>query len=113
LLFEPYDRSDDVEVDLVVSFGRTVFCCEVKKSAHTLKAEQLAGLVGLCERLQARPAIAALNGVFSAAVKERVTSLGGRVLDEDTLLTESPGVQPPFPQFGRFAGLVTQSGVWT
>jgi hypothetical protein len=42
----------------------------------------------------------------------QVASLGGRVLGEDVLLSEAPAVEPPHAQFGKFAGLVTQSGAW-
>jgi hypothetical protein len=112
LLFKERDGSRRVEVDLVVSFGGTVFCCEVKKTAHTLKDAQLRDLLELCARLQARPAIAALNGDFPVQHGTRITDLGGRVLDGRTLLAAIPEVRPPVAQQGTFAGLVTQSGVW-
>jgi hypothetical protein len=57
LLFKAHDGSGQTEVDLVVSFGRTVFCCEVKETASTLKGKQLNNLGELSGRLQARPAV--------------------------------------------------------
>jgi LSD1 subclass zinc finger protein len=111
LQFKPQDGSDEAEVDLLVSFGTVVFCCEVKKTAHALKEKQLGELLKLCERLQTRPAIAALDGQFAPGLRDCVANLGGRILDGGALLAETPEVQPP-RQYGKFAGLVTQSGVW-
>jgi hypothetical protein len=109
LVFTPRDGSREVEVDLVVSFGSSVFCCEVKKTARTLKEPQVRDFLGICERLHARPAIAALDGAFSHKLATAINGRGGRVLHDGALLADGPDVASPAAQFGRFAGLVGQS----
>lgn len=112
LLFERHTDRRQTETDLVVSFGGTVFCCEVKKTARTLKEEQFSELLELCAELQARPALAALNGEFPKRMVNEILVRGGRVIGREALLSDAPDLAPPLPRSGRFVGLVTQSGTW-
>lgn len=104
LEFTAHEQRNGTDVDLLVSYGDTVFCCEVKTSASGLGSRQLDGLLQVCDRLNARPAVAALHGTFSAHTVKAITSRRGRILDADVLLADSPDLNILTGRYGVFAG---------
>lgn len=79
LLFREGDEPP-TDADLLVSNGEVVQIFECKSKAEWLGGEQVQKLLLLCERVGARPGIAALEGRFSHDVTEAITKAGGEVL---------------------------------
>jgi hypothetical protein len=80
------DAHDSVDADLLVSTGQTVYCCEVKLNAGGLSTDQLDRLLRLARKLQARPAIAALDGEFTPQQFQAITDREGMALTRTQLL---------------------------
>jgi hypothetical protein len=74
------DGAPPVDVDLLVSDGRTVWCFEVKNNATGLKRSQLRRLIRVAADIGARPGIAAVEGVFAGELVAEVEQATGRVL---------------------------------
>jgi hypothetical protein len=74
------------DVDLLFYAGGPVICCECKRNAATLTDDQLDGIIGLCERLRCRPALAAAENEFADTQCERVLAADGVVLHATELL---------------------------
>lgn len=75
-----------VDVDLL-AHGPWVVCLEAKANAASLERSQLDALMGLCDRLGARPGIAALEGTFDTTLAHAVTERQGVVLQRADLLS--------------------------
>ena len=80
------NSSGKTDVDLLVSYGGTVYCCEVKARAAGLHDAQLADLLDVASKLNAKPALAALDGEFAANQMQTVAARGGVVFLRDALL---------------------------
>jgi hypothetical protein len=76
-----------VDVDLLISDGRAVWCYEIKNNANGLHQRQLGQLTRLAADIGARPGIAALEGSFAPELTAQVTNSAGRVLERNELLT--------------------------
>ena len=85
VVFEgPHQKAFDV--DVLAYNGSVLHACECKRTAGGLTDGQLADLLAFCERMGARPAIAALEGTFAPAQRARIEERGGAVLERDQLL---------------------------
>jgi hypothetical protein len=76
------------DADLLFYAGGPVICCECKRNVATLTDAQLDGIFELCERLQARPALAALENEFADAQRQRVLAAQGVVFHAAELLAD-------------------------
>ncbi|MBA2517314.1 MAG: hypothetical protein H0V22_08385 [Solirubrobacterales bacterium] len=81
--FERGDKKVDVDV---LAYGAWLLCCEVKTHADGLERNQLNELLELCDAIEARPGLAALDGEFSAEDIDAVIRRGGVVLHRAQLL---------------------------
>ena len=80
------DGGRPVDVDLLISDGRTVWFYEVKNNAGGLEKQQLQRLIRLASEAGARPGLAALEGSFAPELVQDVMGRGGRVLERKQLL---------------------------
>ena len=74
------------DVDVLAYNGSVLRACECKRTAGGLTGSQLNDLLAFCERVNATPAIAALEGAFAADLRARVEDHGGVVFERERLL---------------------------
>lgn len=94
--------SEEADVDLLASYGRNVYCVEVKRTAESLAPDQLSKLLRIAKQLDSRPAVAALQGGFSGTVESQVTQAGGRLLARDQLMSPDMVFREYASRFGRW-----------
>lgn len=94
--------SEETDVDLLVSYGRNVYCVEVKRTAGSLGPDQLSKLLRIAKQLDSRPAVAALQGGFSGTVESQVTQARGRLLVRDQLMSPDMVFREYASRFGRW-----------
>ena len=87
LLFGRGDEETDA--DLLVSNGEQVTLFECKADAPGLDLAQTKKLLGLCDAVEARPALAALRGKFAEPVAAAVIKAGGLIYRREDLLAKA------------------------
>lgn len=73
------------DVDLL-AYGPWLLCCEVKLHAGSLGESQFQKLLRLCDRIGARPGLAALDGSFDEEFLREVQQREGQVFERAQLL---------------------------
>ena len=81
--------AEKTDADLLVSNGERVTIFECKARAPTLDLPQTKKLLRLCKAMEARPAIAALEGEFAEPVAGTVIEAGGLIYRGEDLLAKS------------------------
>ncbi len=87
LLFRGSTKETDA--DLLISNGEQVTIFECKARAHSLDLPQTEKLLRLCAAVEARPAIAGLEGEFVESVAAAVIEAGGLIYHREDLLAKS------------------------
>jgi hypothetical protein len=70
----------------VLAHGPYLLFCEVKANASGLGQAQLDAILEVCDLVEARPGIAALDGTFDEALAAQVRRRNGVVLQREQLL---------------------------